>query len=143
MPIEGRRIGYDAERVVVNLQALVQRLDHHRLAATVMHDEVHRRRLPDRFDHHRHQHDLVEIGLDLVDIGEIAKKPIGILVRRHRARRVLLGGVRIAGIAREIEQAHIESLIVDAVDDRGHALGIGAGETVFGLVADALAAIGQ
>jgi len=130
-------------RVVVDLQRLVQRLDHRRFAAAVVHDEMNRHDLLDGLDHDRYQHDLVEVCLDLLDGGEVAEEPVGVFVRRHRARDIVLGSVGIAGIAREIEQADIESLIVHAIDDRRHALGVGADEPVFGFVADALAAVRQ
>ena len=113
------------------------------MAVAVVHDEMDGAGLLDCRDHDRHQHDLVEVGLDFLDGGEIAEQPVAVFLRRHRAGGILRGRVGIARVAREIEQADIEAVVVDAVDDRGQAFAVGAGDAVFRRVADALAAVGQ
>ena len=44
MPVEGRRVGHHAERIVVDLERAVHRLDHDRGAARVVQRVVERRR---------------------------------------------------------------------------------------------------
>ena len=141
VPVEGRRVGHHAERVVEQFQFLVGGLDRHRIAVAVMHDEMNARDLFQRREHDRHQDDLVEVGLDLLDGGEIAEQPGAVFVRRHGARGILRRRVGIARKAGEIEQADIEAMIVDAVEDRDLAGAVGAADAVFRGVTDALAAV--
>ena len=131
----------------MHLQRAVDGLDHDRLAAFVLKEEMrtgHRAlRAAEAGRRRRHEDDVLHRRFHLVDGGEIREHPDAEFMRRDRVLGVLLGDVGIFGVAREVEEADGEALIVDAVEDDGKAQRVGADDGIAGRVGEALAAIGQ
>ena len=90
-----------------------------------------------------HHGDVFHGFLHLVDRGEIAQHPEAEVLRRQRTRRILLRDLRILRITGEVEETDGEALIVQSVDNRDGAEGIGAHNAVARLVGQPLTSIRQ
>ena len=131
----------------MNFQRAVDRLDHERLARLVLEEEMrtwHRAlRAAETRRRRRHEHDILHRLPHLIDGGEIGERPDAELIPRERVARVLGCHVGVFGIAREIEQADRETLVVDAVEDHGQAERVRPDDGVSALIDETLAAVGQ
>jgi hypothetical protein len=74
----------------------------------------------------RHHDDVLHGALHLVDRAEVAQHPHAEILRRERVSGVLLGRFGVFGIAREIEQADRQALIVQPVEDGDRVERVGA-----------------
>ena len=117
MPVELRRIGHHAQRVVVDLEDAADRLDHQRGACRIMERVVEGRHDPHRRLDDVDDRDVLGRLPHLGDSGEVGQRPGQEIPWRHRRLRVRRLGVGIADIAGEIEDTAGQPLFVHAVGE--------------------------
>src|SRR5207244_8083040 len=76
---ECRRVGNDAQRVVMDVEFAADVLDHDALAGGVVHDVMRLRSEAPSAEHYRGDDDVADIGLHLLDAGEVLQDPMILL----------------------------------------------------------------
>ena len=143
VPVEARRIGDDAERIIVDVELAADIFDDDALARRVVDDGVHRRRKAPLLEHRRGDDDRADIGLDLVDAGEIVENPRPQLPGRDCLGRILRRVRLISGGGRKVEQSRRKPGLVDAVDEDRQTDPVGADARVFRFPLEPVLAVGR
>ena len=121
MPVEGRRVGEHAERIVVDVQLAADVLDHDALAGRVMHDVVGLRCEAPGLVDDGGDNDVAEIRLHLVDAGEVFQDPGAELPLGDGLGGVGRGVRHVAGRGGEVEQAGGEAFFIQPVEQNRQA----------------------
>ena len=141
LPVEAGRIGDDSKRIVVNVELAADIFDDNALARGVVDDGVDGRREAPLLEHRRGDKDRADIGLDLVDAGEIVENPRAQLPWRDRLCGVRRRVSHVSGHGGEVEQAGREPGLVDAVDEDRQADAVRPDARVFRLPLEAVLAV--
>ena len=137
LPIERRRVGHHAQRIVVDLQLAAGVFEHGALPVGVVNDVVERRDEVDVLQRHVADPNAASRRDGFLHGGAVAQQIERKLPRRQRFVDVRGIDGLVLGVARHIENADGQSFLVQPVRYLRHVEGIGADHRVLGLPADA------